>query len=202
MKHNEWENDGFDELLRDALASDAAPSGDFTERLMEQVRRTPQEKAKNRPYKKILAAVAACAVIAVAIPLVMPHGSIEAGADNAAPMMDMTADDGAYDNEYMTSGAPSGDREPADSQQKVTEDAKNGADDLPLIDADQEITLVGQDAADAKAALDEMGIQPTAAENSSYTYDLTEQQAQELGKTVMALYSVEGDLILVLEVTE
>ena len=33
MKHNEWENDGFDELLRDALASDAAPSGDFTERL-------------------------------------------------------------------------------------------------------------------------------------------------------------------------
>ena len=202
MKHNEWENDGFDELLRDALASDAAPSGDFTERLMEQVRRTPQEKAKNRPYKKILAAVAACAVIAVAIPLVMPHGSIEAGADNAAPMMDMTADDGAYDNEYMTSGAPSGDREPADSQQKVTEDTKNGADDLPLIDADQGITLVGQDAADAKAALDEMGIQPTAAENSSYTYDLTEQQAQELGKTVMALYSVEGDLILVLEVTE
>ena len=202
MKHNEWENDGFDELLRDALASDAAPSGDFTERLMEQVRRTPQEKAKNRPYKKILAAVAACAVIAVAIPLVMPHGSIEAGADNAAPMMDMTADDGAYDNEYMTSGAPSGDREPADSQQKVTEDAKNGADDLPLIDADQEITLVGQDADNAKAALDEMGIQPTAAENSSYAYDLTEQQAQELGKTVMALYSVEGDLILVLEVTE
>lgn len=202
MKHNEWENDGFDELLRDALASDAAPSGDFTERLMEQVRRTPQEKAKNRPYKKILAAVAACAVIAAAIPLVMPHGSIEAGADNAAPMMDMTADDGAYDNEYMTSGAPSGDREPADSQQKVTEDTKNGADDLHLIDADQGITLVGQDADDAKAALDEMGIQPTAAENSSYTYDLTEQQAQELGKTVMALYSVEGDLILVLEVTE
>lgn len=202
MKHNEWENDGFDELLRDALASDAAPSGDFTERLMEQVRRTPQEKAKNRPYKKILAAVAACAVIAAAIPLVMPHGSIEAGADNAAPMMDMTADDGAYDNEYMTSGAPSGDREPADSQQKVTEDAKNGADDLPLIDADQEITLVGQDAADAKAALDEMGIQPTAAENSSYTYVLTEQQAQELGKTVDALYNIEGSLALVLEVTE
>ena len=202
MKHNEWENDGLDELLRDALASDAAPSGDFTERLMEQVRRTPQEKAKNRPYKKILAAVAACAVIAAAIPLVMPHGSIEAGADNAAPMMDMTADDGAYDNEYMTSGAPSGDREPADSQQKVTEDTKNGADDLPLIDADQGITLVGQDADDAKAALDEMGIQPTAAENSSYTYVLTEQQAQELGKTVDALYSVEGDLILVLEVTE
>ena len=202
MKHNEWENDGFDELLRDALASDAAPSGDFTERLMEQVRRTPQEKAKNRPYKKILAAVAACAVIAAAIPLVMPRGNSTASADNAAPMMDMTADDGAYDNEYMTSGAPSGDREPADSQQKVTEDAKNGADDLPLIDADQEITLVGQDADDAKAALDEMGVLPVSAERSSYTYDLTEQQAQELGKTVDALYNIEGSLALVLEVTE
>lgn len=202
MKHNEWENDGFDELLRDALASDAAPSGDFTERLMEQVRRTPQEKAKNRPYKKILAAVAACAVIAAAIPLVMPHGNSMASADNAAPMMDMTADDGAYDNEYMTSGAPSGDREPADSQQKSTEDAKNGADDIPLIDAEQEVMLVGQDAADAKAALDEMGVLPVSAERGSYTYDLTEQQAQELGKTVIALYDVEGNLILVLEVTE
>ena len=203
MKDNERENDIFDELLRDALASNAAPSDDFTARLMEQVRRTPQEKAKNRPYKKILAAVAACAVIAVAIPLVMPHGNSTASADNAAPKMDMTADDGAYDNEYMTSGAPSGDREPADSQQKIAEEPKNGMEDLPLIDADQgKITLVGQDADDAKAALDEMGIQPTAAENSSYTYDLTEQQAQELGKTVMALYSVEGDLILVLEVTE
>ena len=201
MKHNEWENDGFDELLRDALASDAAPSGDFTERLMEQVRRTPQEKAKNRPYKKILAAVAACAVIAAAIPLVMPHGNSTVSADNAAPMMDMTADDGACDNEYMTSGAPSGDREPGDSQQKATEDAKNGAGDFPLIDA-QKITLVGQDAADARAVLDEMGISPVSAENSSYTYDLTEQQAQELGEKVMALYGIEGGLILVLEVTE
>ena len=201
MKHNEWENDGFDELLRDALASDAAPSGDFTERLMEQVRRTPQEKAKHRPYKKILAAVAACAVIAVAIPLVMPHGGIEAGADNAAPMMDTNTDDGAYDSEYMT-GAAAGDCEPADGQQKIAEEPKNGMEDLLLTDTDQEITLVGQDADAAKAALDEMGIQPTAAEANSYTYVLTEQQAQELGKTVDALYNIEGSLALVLEVTE
>ena len=204
MKNEQWENDSFDQLLRDALASDAAPSEDFTARLMEQVRRTPQEKAKNRPYKKILAAVAACAVIAVAIPLVMPHGNSASSADNAAPMMDMNADDGAADmdrmQEYVTGTAPSGDQEPGDSQQKI-DDAKNGAG-LPLIAADQEVTLVGQDAADAKAALDEMGIQPTAAENSSYTYVLTEQQAQELGKTVDALYGIEGSLMLVLEVTE
>lgn len=201
MKDNERENDIFDELLRDALASNAAPSDDFTARLMEQVRRTPQEKAKNHPYKKILAAVAACAVIAVAIPLVMPHGNSTASADNAAPMMDMTADDGTYDNEYMTSGAPSGDREPADSQQKA-DDAKNGADDLPLIDADHEITLVGQDAADAKAALDEMDIQPAKTETDRYIYVLTEDQAQELGNTVDALYGVEGSLTLILEVAE
>ena len=69
-----------------------------------------------------------------------------------------------------------------------------------LLGCEEAVTYATAD--DAKAALDEMGIQPTAAENSSYTYDLTEQQAQELGKTVMALYSVEGDLILVLEVTE
>lgn len=201
MKHNEWENDGLDELLRDALASDAAPSGDFTERLMEQVRRTPQEKAKNRPYKKILAAVAACAVIAAAIPLVMPRGNSTASADNAAPMMDMTADDGAYDSEYMT-GAAAGDCEPADGQQKIAEEPKNGMEDLLLIGADQEITLVGQDADDAKAALDEMGILPVSVERGSYTYVLTEQQAQELGKTVDALYNIEGSLALVLEVTE
>ena len=71
MKNNERENDVFDELLRDALASDAAPSEDFTARLMEQVRRTPQEKPlRKQPVIKLLAAVAACAVIAVAIPLV------------------------------------------------------------------------------------------------------------------------------------
>ena len=69
MKNNERENDVFDELLRDALASDAAPSEDFTARLMEQVRRTPQEKPlRKQPVIKLLAAVAACAVIAVAIP--------------------------------------------------------------------------------------------------------------------------------------
>lgn len=203
MKDNERENDIFDELLRDALASNAAPSDDFTARLMEQVRRTPQEKPlEKQPVVKILAALAACAVIVVAIPLVMPRGNSTASADNAAPMMDMTADDGAYDNEYMTSGAPSGDREPADSQQKVTEDAKNGADDLPLIDADQEITLVGQDAADAKAALDEMDVQPAKTETDRYIYVLTEDQAQELGNTVDALYGVEGSLTLILEVAE
>lgn len=208
MNHNEWENDSFDQLLRDALASDAAPSEDFTARLMEQVRRTPQQKAKNRPYKKILAAVAACAVIAVAIPLVMPHGNSTASADNAAPMMDMNADDGAADMDsagQYTMGAPrNGSDEVGDPASQKQVECSEYAEEpgTPHGENVQAVTLVGQDANDARAALDEMGIQPAKTENNCYTYGLTEQQAQELGKTVMALYNVEGDLILILEVTE
>ena len=66
----------------------------------------------------------------------------------------------------------------------------------------QALTLVGQDAMDAKTALDEMDIQPAKTENDRYTYVLTEQQAQELGRTVDALYGVEGSLTLILEVME
>lgn len=65
----------------------------------------------------------------------------------------------------------------------------------------QALTLVGQDAKDAKAALDAVDIQPAKTETDRYIYVLTEQQAQELGRTVDALYGVEGSLTLILEVT-
>ncbi len=209
MKNEQWENDSFDQLLRDALASDAAPSEDFTARLMEQVRRTPQEKAKNRPYKKILAAVAACAVIAVAIPLVtggMGSSAADqaASADSAAPEASMGADvDGAPRSQeggsiYLTD-EPAVGNGMSDESQDNSENWKQMTGSAETVNA---LTLTGQDAADAKAALDEMGIQPAAVENSSYTYDLTEQQTQELGETVDALYSIEGSLMLVLEVTK
>ena len=71
-----------------------------------------------------------------------------------------------------------------------------------LAETVQALTLVGQDAMDAKTALDEMDIQPAKTENDRYTYVLTEQQAQELGRTVDALYGVEGSLTLILEVME
>lgn len=64
------------------------------------------------------------------------------------------------------------------------------------------LTLAGQDARDAKAALDAVDIQPAKTETDRYIYVLTEQQAQELGRTVDALYGVEGSLTLILEVTE
>ena len=209
MKDNERENDIFDELLRDALASDAAPSEDFTARLMEQVRRTPQEKPlKKQPVIKILAALAACAVIAVAIPLVtggMGSSANQASsADCAAPEAAMNnADDRAGgDNQMVYSTFPNTDSTggaPDSDGQSDTNLKQNIAPDSETVQA---LTLVGQDARDAKAALDTMDIQPTEIEPSRYIYDLTQQQVQELGQTVDALYGAEDGLILILEVTE
>ena len=207
MKNNEQKNDVFDELLRDALASDAAPSEDFTARLMEQVRRTPQEKPlRQQPVIKLLAAVAACAVIAVAIPLVtggMGSSANQAvSADCAAPEASMGADEEPRSNEggsvYLTdepavgNGMPDGTQDNSENWKQMTGSAETV----------QALTLVGQDARDAKAALDEMDIQPAKTESDRYIYVLTEQQAQELGQTVDALYGVEGSLTLILEVTE
>ena len=209
MKDNERENDIFDELLRDALASDAVPSEDFTARLMERVRRTPQEKPlKKQPVIKILAALAACAVIAVAIPLVtggMGSSANQASsADCAAPEAAMNnADDRAGgDNQMVYSTFPNTDSTggaPDSDGQLDTNLKQNIAPDSKTVQA---LTLVGQDARDAKAALDTMDIQPTEIENGRYIYDLTQQQVQELGQTVDALYGAEDGLILILEVTE
>ena len=209
MKNNERENDVFDELLRDALASDAAPSEDFTARLMEQVRRTPQEKPlRKQPVIKLLAAVAACAVIAVAIPLVtggMGSSAADqaASADSAAPEAAMNnADDRAGgDNQMVYSTFPN-----TDSTGGAPDDGLNSQlkqDEVPSDNENlQTLTLAGQDAKDAKAALDAMDIQPAETETDRYIYVLTEQQAQELGNTVDALYGVEGSLTLILEVAE
>ena len=209
MKDNERENDIFDELLRDALAPDAAPSEDFTARLMEQVRRTPQEKPlKKQPVIKILAALAACAVIAVAIPLVtggMGSSANQASsADCAAPEAAMNnADDRAGgDNQMVYSTFPNTDSTggaPDSDGQSDTDLKQNIAPDSETVQA---LTLVGQDARDAKAALDEMDVQPAKTETDRYIYVLTEDQAQELGNTVDALYGVEGSLTLILEVAE
>ena len=207
MKDNERENDIFDELLRDALASDAAPSEDFTARLMEQVRRTPQEKPlKKQPVIKILAALAACAVIAVAIPLVtggMGSSANQASsADCAAPEAAMNnADDRAGgDNQMVYSTFPN-----TDSTGGAPDDGLNSQLKQDEVSSDNEnlqtLTLAGQDAKDAKAALDAMDIQPAETETDRYIYVLTEQQTQELGQTVDALYGVEGSLTLILEVT-
>ena len=203
MKDNEWENDIFDELLRDALASGAAPSDDFTARLMEQVRRTPQEKPlKKQPVVKILAALAACAVIVAAIPLLMPRmGSSAADCAEPEAAMNNADDRAAGDNQMMYPTVP----EP-DSTGGAPDDGLNSQlkqDEVPS-DNENLQTLIrgGQDAKDAKAALDDMDVQPAKTETDRYIYDLTQQQVQELGQTVDALYGAEDGLILILEVPE
>lgn len=71
--------DKFDELLRDALASDETPSSDFTRRVMAQVAATPQTRPTRRPlpYLKVAAAAAACLVLVYVgtLPLRMRAGS-------------------------------------------------------------------------------------------------------------------------------
>ena len=198
MNREERENDVLEQLLRESLASDAEPAGDFTARLMEQVRRTPQDKAKKQPYQKILAALAACAVIAAAIPLVMPRASNQAAtsADSAAPEMWEEANGAdTADNQLVYSTAPTNDSEEdfdAAGQQDRKQDY--GAGDT--------VTLTGQEAGVAREALEAMAVEPVSAGDGSVVYDLTREQAAALGETVEALHNIDGGVTLILEVAE
>lgn len=190
MKDTEY--DVFDQLLEDALASDAVPSDDFTARLMEQVRRTPQERPRHmRPALKVLAALAACAVIAAAIPLAMPR--MGSAADSSAAAAD-TADvmDGAVkqyaaddaENNMMVGSAPDGD----------AADRKEKSGDTP-----ETVTLTGADAQKAQSVLADMSLQPFDQEDSATVYELTAEEAAALGEQVDALYGIESPCTLILE---
>ena len=198
MNREERENDVLEQLLRESLASDAEPAEDFTARLMEQVRCTPQEKARKQPYQKILAALAACAVIAVAIPLIMPRASNQAptSADSAAPEMWEEANGAdTADDQLVYSTAPTNDSEEdfdAAGQQDRKQDY--GAGDT--------VTLTGQEAGVAREALEAMAVEPVSAGDGSVVYDLTREQAAALGETVEALHGIDGGVTLILEVVE
>ena len=198
MNREERENDVLEQLLRESLASDAEPAEDFTARLMEQVRRTPQEKAKKQPYRKILAALAACAVIAVAIPLIMPRASNQAAtsADSAAPEMWEEANGAdTADNQLVYSTAPTnGGEEDFDAAEQQDRKQDYGAGET--------VTLTGQEAGEAREVLDAMAVEPVSAEDGSVTYDLTREQAAALGETVEALHNIDGGVTLILEVVE
>ena len=198
MNREERENDVLEQLLRESLASDAEPAEDFTARLMEQVRRTPQEKARRQPYQKILAALAACAVIAVAIPLIMPRmGSQNAvSADSAAPEMQEEANgaDTADDRLVYSTAPTNGGEEDFDTAGQ--QDRKQNCD------AGEAVTLTGQEAGEAREVLDAMAVEPVSSEDGSVTYDLTREQAAALGETVEALHDIDGGVTLILEVAE
>ena len=198
MNREERENDVLEQLLRESLASDAEPAEDFTARLMEQVRRTPQEKAKKQPYQKILAALAACAVIAVAIPLIMPRmGSQNAvSADSAAPEMQEEANgaDTADDRLVYSTAPTNGGEEDFDTAGQQDRKQNFGAGEA--------VTLTGQEAGEAREVLDAMAVEPVSAGDGSVTYDLTREQAAALGETVEALHGIDGGVTLILEVVE
>ncbi len=198
MNREERENDVLEQLLRESLASDAEPAGDFTARLMEQVRRTPQEKAKKQPYQKILAALAACAVIAAAIPLVMPRASNQAAtsADSAAPEMWEEANGAdTADNQLVYSTAPT-------NSSEEDFDAAGQQDRKQDYGAGDTVTLTGQEAGVAREALEAMAVEPISAGDGSVVYDLTREQAAALGETVDALHGIDGGVTLILEVEE
>ena len=198
MNREERENDGLEQLLRESLASDAEPAEDFTARLMEQVHRTPQDKARKQPYQKILAALAACAVIAVAIPLIMPRmGSQNAvSADSAAPEMWEEANGAdTADNQLVYSIAPT-------NSSEEDFDAAGQQDRKQDYGAGDTVTLTGQEAGVAQEALEAMAVEPISTGDGSVTYDLTREQAAALGETVDALHGIDGGVTLILEVVE
>lgn len=198
MNREERENDVLEQLLRESLASDAEPAEDFTARLMEQVRRTPQEKAKKQPYQKILAALAACAVIAVAIPLIMPRASNQAAtsADSAAPEMWEEANGAdTADDQLVYSTAPT-------NSSEEDFDAAGQQDRKQDYGAGDTVTLTGQEAGVAREALEAMAVEPVSAGDGSVVYDLTREQAAALGETVEALHNIDGGVTLILEVVE
>ena len=198
MNREERENDVLEQLLRESLASDAEPAEDFTARLMEQVRRTPQEKAKKQPYQKILAALAACAVIAVAIPLVMPRMGNQAAtsADSAAPEMWEEANGAdTADDQLVYSTAPT-------NSSEEDFDAAGQQDRKQDYGAGDTVTLTGQEAGVAREALEAMAVEPVSAGDGSVVYDLTREQAAALGETVEALHNIDGGVTLILEVVE
>ena len=198
MNREERENDVLEQLLRESLASDAEPAGDFTARLMEQVRRTPQEKARKQPYQKILAALAACAVIAAAIPLVMPRASNQAAtsADSAAPEMweEANGADTADDQLVYSTAPTNGGEEDFDAAEQQDRKQDYGAGET--------VTLTGQEAGEAREALEAMAVEPVSAGDGSVVYDLTREQAAALGETVEALHNIDGGVTLILEVAE
>ena len=198
MNREERENDVLEQLLRESLASDAESAEDFTARLMEQVHRTPQDKARKQPYQKILAALAACAVIAVAIPLIMPRmGSQNAvSADSAAPEMQEEANgaDTADDRLVYSTAPTNGGEEDFDTAGQQDRKQNFGAGEA--------VTLTGQEAGEAREVLDAMAVDPVSAGDGSVVYDLTREQAAALGETVEALHDIDGGVTLILEVAE
>lgn len=92
--------DPMDKLLREALASDALPPADLTDRIMARVTETPQHKAVPARKRRLkwLAAAACLAIVGAALPMALNGSAPQDAASNdcAAPP----------DTNYYTAIAP------------------------------------------------------------------------------------------------
>ena len=141
--------DPMDKLLWEALASDALPPADLTDRIMARVAETPQHKvvpARKRRLKW-LAAAACLAIVGAALPTVLHSQSAPQDAasnDCAAP-----PDTNYYASTAPTEGDPDGlntaDTDKAVESRKEQSLMTNGADALSaaLSDADEVLYYQG-----------------------------------------------------------
>lgn len=92
--------DPMDKLLREALASDALPPADLTDRIMARVAETPQQKAVPARKRRLkwLAAAACLAIVGAALPMALNGSAPQDAASN-----DCTA---PPDTNYYTAIAP------------------------------------------------------------------------------------------------
>lgn len=136
--------DPMDTLLREALASDALPPADLTDRIMARVAETPQHKAAPARKRRLkwLAAAACLAIVGAALPTVLHSQSAPQDAasnDCAAPP----------DTNYYTSTAPT----------EGNPDGLNTADTDKAVESrkEQPVMVDGTDALSAAlAAADEV----------------------------------------------
>lgn len=211
----------FEKWLQEALATDVTAPEDFTARVMDRVAATPQEyprknTADKRKLKRMMTALAACAAIIVLIPvglLMMPKGSSAPAADCAAPEMAM--DDAAADMEYFADGVDNyndaaGLGRVEEKEEAAIEPADDGMTDggeeeqhTTTSDGKMKATVVhlfGDEAAQARMILAEMGCECASVENGAEVYNLTATETAVLREALPALIDCDGALCLTLEV--
>lgn len=169
------------EVMSGLEGEENAPA-DFTEQVMALVRTTPQVKARRVPYRKIISAVAACAVLIVTLQLLplLGIGSVNDGADGAAPKFS--------EPETQRSG------------EILHDDAGDIASDLPLT-----IYTITDEAqcALARDYLAQNGFSPLyGADAPREAYDLTAEDVQALNRAISGLALPEQVLQLELKSAE
>lgn len=103
--------DPLDTLLREALASDALPPADLTDRIMARVAETPRQRsapAGKHTLKWVAAAAACLVIVGAALPMVLHGGAKQDAADSASSDAAAPPDTNYYAPIAPTEGSPDG----------------------------------------------------------------------------------------------